>query len=58
MDIAPTKVGDEQEVEFLLYKQSKDEPYRTLHMWIDVAEAPQKPCWISTGCQFQIVKRY
>lgn len=31
----PTKVGPDQKIEFLLYKQSP-EPYRTLHLWIDV----------------------
>jgi len=33
----PTKVGLDQKVEFLLYKQTP-EPYRTLHLWIDVTE--------------------
>jgi uncharacterized membrane protein len=33
----PAKVGLDQKVEFLLYKQTP-EPYRTLHLWIDVTE--------------------
>jgi uncharacterized membrane protein len=36
IDLAPTKVGDKQDVEFLLYTQTSSEPYRTLHLWIDV----------------------
>ncbi len=34
---APTKVGPDQKIEFRLYKQSR-EPYRVLHLWIDVKE--------------------
>jgi uncharacterized membrane protein len=33
----PAKVGLDQKVEFLLYKQTP-EPYRTLYLWIDVTE--------------------
>lgn len=37
MAFIPTKVGPDQEVGFLLYKNSP-EPYRELHLWIDVKE--------------------
>ncbi len=32
----PGRIGDEQKVEFLLYKQGQDEVYRGLHLWVDV----------------------
>lgn len=32
----PAKVGDEQKVEFLLYKQGQSEVYRRLYLWVDV----------------------
>ena len=32
----PTEVGENQKVEFLLYKNGQDEPYLMLHLWIDV----------------------
>ena len=35
--ITPTRVGDDQKVEFLLYKDDR-QLYRTLHIWIDVSE--------------------
>jgi uncharacterized membrane protein len=34
----PTRVGENQKVEFLLYKQAETSPYRELHLWIDVTE--------------------
>lgn len=34
----PTKVGEEQKVEFLLYELGQDKPCETLHLWIDVKE--------------------
>jgi uncharacterized membrane protein len=40
IDLTPTKVGDKQEVEFLLYIQTSAEPYRTSHLWIDVTSSP------------------
>jgi uncharacterized membrane protein len=40
IDLTPTKVGDQQKVEFLLYTQTSVEPYRTSHMWIDVTSSP------------------
>lgn len=32
----PGRVGDNQKVEFLLYKQGWDEVYQRLHLWVDV----------------------
>jgi len=34
----PTQPGADQKVEFLLYKQGDAEPYRSLHLWINVVE--------------------
>jgi uncharacterized membrane protein len=34
--LTPTKAGDDQEVEFLLYRDGGSEPYRELHLWINV----------------------
>lgn len=34
----PTRVGENQKVEFLLYRYGEDEPYWELHLWIDVKE--------------------
>ncbi|MBA7677352.1 hypothetical protein ES703_85609 [subsurface metagenome] len=33
---APDRVGDNQKVEFLLYKQGWDGVYQRLHLWVDV----------------------
>lgn len=33
---APEKVGDNQKVEFLLYRQGRDGVYQRLHLWVDV----------------------
>jgi len=33
---AATKAGDQQEVDFLLYKGTDAQPYRSLRLWIDV----------------------
>ncbi len=32
----PGRAGDNQKVEFLLYKQGQDEVYQRLHLWVDV----------------------
>jgi uncharacterized membrane protein len=32
----PTKVGKNQKVEFLLFKDAETEPYLTLHIWVNV----------------------
>ncbi len=34
----PNKAGDNQKVEFLLYKNNGSEPYRKLYLWIKVKE--------------------
>jgi uncharacterized membrane protein len=33
---APVKAGDNQKVEFLLYRDGESEPYHELHLWINV----------------------
>jgi uncharacterized membrane protein len=40
VDLVPTKAGDRQKVEFLLYKQASGELYTTLRLWIDVQQVP------------------
>lgn len=35
---APAKPGQRQKVEFLLFKSLTDEPYRSLHLWLDVKD--------------------
>lgn len=37
--LVPTKAGEAQKVEFLLYKDEGSEPYLTLYLWLDVKEA-------------------
>lgn len=32
----PDKAGEDQRVDFLLYKQGQSEAYRTLHLWVNV----------------------
>jgi uncharacterized membrane protein len=32
----PEKIGENMKLEFLLYREGLDEPYRTLHLWITV----------------------
>lgn len=32
----PREVGDDQKVEFILYKNGEEEPYSSLHLWVDV----------------------
>ena len=34
----PREAGDDQKVEFVLYKQEQQEPSSSLHLWIDVSE--------------------
>jgi len=38
VSFTPDRVGDNQKVEFLLYKSGDSEPYLKLHLWIDVKE--------------------
>jgi uncharacterized membrane protein len=33
---APTHIGDDQKVEFLLYREGQPEIYQSLHLWVDV----------------------
>ena len=35
----PTRAGDKQKVEFLLYKDGQSEPYLKLHLWLDVTKS-------------------
>jgi uncharacterized membrane protein len=32
----PHKAGDNQKLEFILYKQGEDKPYKLLYLWVDV----------------------
>ena len=36
ISFTPTRAGEDQKVEFLLYKRGDDQPYRKVHLWIDV----------------------
>jgi len=36
--LVPTKVGNTQKVEFLLYNGEETKPYLSLHLWVDVIE--------------------
>jgi len=38
VSFTPDRAGDNQKVEFLLYKSGEGEPYLKLHLWIDVKE--------------------
>lgn len=40
IDWTPVKVGDQQEVKFLLYEDADAIPYRTARLWIDVQARP------------------
>lgn len=35
----PQKAGEGQKAEFVLYKQGEDEPYSSLHLWLDVKDS-------------------
>jgi len=39
VSILPTKAGEDQKVEFLLYKDDEGQPHLKLHIWLDVKEA-------------------
>ncbi len=39
VSFTPTHVGDNQKVEFLLYKEAGAEPYLAVHLWLSVKEA-------------------
>ncbi|MFP4642388.1 MAG: DUF1616 domain-containing protein [Dehalococcoidia bacterium] len=36
MTFSPTETGEDQKVEFRLYRNGESEPYHTLHLWLDV----------------------
>lgn len=36
ISFTPSKAGDNQKVEYLLYKNGQGEPYLRLHLWVDV----------------------
>lgn len=38
IDFVPAQAGDNQKVEFLLYKQGQSKAYRVLHLWVNVRE--------------------
>lgn len=38
-----TRPGADQQVEFLLFVEGHDQPYRTLRLWVDVIERPALP---------------
>ena len=40
VSFAPTKVGDDQKVAFMLYKGSKQQAEQVLNLWIDVLKSP------------------
>jgi len=36
--LTPSKAGDDQKVEFMLFKGDEPAPYLSLHLWLDVSE--------------------
>ena len=38
VSFTPDRAGDNQKVEFLLYKHGESEPYLKLHLWVNVKE--------------------
>jgi len=36
--VAPSRAGDGQKLEYLLYREGDSEPYRRLHLWLDVED--------------------
>ena len=38
VSFTPDRAGDNQKVEFLLYKNGENEPYLKLHLWLKVKE--------------------
>jgi uncharacterized membrane protein len=41
VSFTPNRVGDNQKVEFWLYRQDQNEVYQKLHLWVDVIEAEE-----------------
>ena len=38
VSFTPETIGKSQKVEFLLLRNGEDEPYHSLHLWIDVRQ--------------------
>lgn len=38
VSFTPDRTGEHQKVEFILYKNRRSEPYRELHLWINVGD--------------------
>ena len=38
VEVLPNRAGDGQKVEYLLYREGVSEPYRRLHLWLDVRD--------------------
>jgi len=38
VSFTPDRAGDNQKVEFLLYKEGQSEAYQSLHLWVNVTE--------------------
>jgi uncharacterized membrane protein len=49
VSLLPTRVGQDQKAEFLLYKDERGEPYKSLHLWLNVEAAPTKTASASGG---------
>lgn len=41
VSFTPNRVGNNQKVEFLLYRQGQNEAYQELHLWVNVIEAEE-----------------
>lgn len=41
LSFTPNRVGNNQKVEFLLYRQGQNEAYQELHLWVNVIEAEE-----------------
>ena len=46
VSLVPTHAGDDQKVEFFLYRDGVGEPYRSLHLWLDV-EGAQREAFVA-----------
>jgi len=38
VEVTAVEVGENQKVEFLLFREGEEEPYRSLFLWLDVKE--------------------
>ena len=41
VSFTPSQAGPDQKVEFLLFREGDEEPYRTAYLWIDVTEGTE-----------------